>query len=114
MEPPRGGRTGGINFAFEKLASAKWRGLKTDSSSTLWLFVYISDVNDKNSAIAEMARVFSFNSDRGQSKTASMTHGWLGGRVVSLPDSGSEEHGFESQSRRCRVSLGQTVRTQCA
>jgi len=40
--------------------------------------------------------------------------GWLGGRVVSVPDSGSEEHGFESQSQRCRVSLGPTVRTQCA
>jgi len=24
--------------------------------------------------------------------------GWLGGRVVSVPDSGSKEHGFESQS----------------
>jgi len=31
--------------------------------------------------------------------------GWLGSRVVSLPDSGSEEHGFESQSRRCRVTV---------
>jgi len=31
--------------------------------------------------------------------------GWLGGRVVSVPDSGSEEHGFESQSRRCRVPV---------
>jgi len=31
--------------------------------------------------------------------------GWLGGRVVSVPDSGSEEHGFESQSRRCRVAV---------
>jgi len=30
---------------------------------------------------------------------------WLGGRVVSVPDSGSEEHGFESQSRRCRVTV---------
>jgi len=25
--------------------------------------------------------------------------------VVSVPDSGSEEHGFESQSRRCRVAV---------
>jgi len=25
--------------------------------------------------------------------------------VVSMPDSGSEEHGFESQSRRCRVAV---------
>jgi len=25
--------------------------------------------------------------------------------VVSVPDSGSEEHGFESQSRRCRVTV---------
>jgi len=25
--------------------------------------------------------------------------------VVSIPDSGSEEHGFESQSRRCRVAV---------
>jgi len=31
--------------------------------------------------------------------------GWLGGRVVSVPDSGSEEHGLESQSRRCRVTV---------
>jgi len=25
--------------------------------------------------------------------------------VVSVPDSGSEEHGFLSQSRRCRVAV---------
>jgi len=25
--------------------------------------------------------------------------------VVSVPDSGSEEHGFESQSRRCLVAV---------
>jgi len=25
--------------------------------------------------------------------------------MVSVPDSGSEEHGFESQSRRCRVAV---------
>jgi len=25
--------------------------------------------------------------------------------VVSVPDSGSEEHGFELQSRRCRVAV---------
>jgi len=25
--------------------------------------------------------------------------------VVSVPNSGSEEHGFESQSRRCRVTV---------
>jgi len=25
--------------------------------------------------------------------------------VVSVPDSGSEEHGFESQSRRCGVAV---------
>jgi len=31
--------------------------------------------------------------------------GWLGGRVVSVPDSGSEEHGFESQSRCCQVTV---------
>jgi len=31
--------------------------------------------------------------------------GWLGSRVVSVPDSGSEEHGFESQLRRCRVAV---------
>jgi len=30
--------------------------------------------------------------------------GWLGGRVVSVPDSGSEKHWFKSQSRRCRVA----------
>jgi len=28
-----------------------------------------------------------------------------GSRVASAPDSGSEEHGFESQSRRCRVAV---------
>jgi len=32
-------------------------------------------------------------------------HWWLGGRVVSVPDSGSEEHGFESQLRRFRVAV---------
>jgi len=25
--------------------------------------------------------------------------------VISVPDSASEEHGFESQSRRCRVAV---------
>jgi len=35
---------------------------------------------------------------------------WLGGPAVSVPDSGSKEHGFESQSRRCRVAvLGKLV-----
>jgi len=29
---------------------------------------------------------------------------WLGSRLVSVLDSGSEDHGFESQSRRCRVT----------
>jgi len=35
----------------------------------------------------------------------SINKSWLGGRVVSVMDSGSEEHGFESQSRRCRVTV---------
>jgi len=30
--------------------------------------------------------------------------GWLGSRVVRVLDSGSEGHGFKSQSRRCRVT----------
>jgi len=30
---------------------------------------------------------------------------WLGSRVVSVLDSGSEGHGFKSQSRRCRVTV---------
>jgi len=30
--------------------------------------------------------------------------GWLGSRVVSVLDSGAEGPGFESQSRRCRVT----------
>jgi len=40
--------------------------------------------------------------------------GWLGSRVVSVMDSGAEESGFKSQSRRCRVSLRQTVHTHRA
>jgi len=35
----------------------------------------------------------------------SILSGTTGGRVVSVPDSGSEEHGFDSQSRRCRVAV---------
>jgi len=31
--------------------------------------------------------------------------GWLGSRVVSVLDSGSEGPGFKSQSRRCRVTV---------
>jgi len=31
--------------------------------------------------------------------------GWLGSRVVSVLDSGTEGHGFKSQSRRCRVTV---------
>jgi len=31
--------------------------------------------------------------------------GWLGGRVVSVLDSGAEGPGFKSQSRRCRVRV---------
>jgi len=31
--------------------------------------------------------------------------GWLGSRVVSVLDSGSEEHGFKSHSRRCQVTV---------
>jgi len=31
--------------------------------------------------------------------------GWLGSRVVSVLDSGAEEPGFKSQSRRCRVTV---------
>jgi len=34
-----------------------------------------------------------------------------GSRVVSVLDSGAEGPGFKSQSRRCRVSLRQTVHT---
>jgi len=45
------------------------------------------------------------------------TTGWLGSRVVSVLDSGTEGPGFKSQSRRCRVTvLGKlfTVYTHCA
>jgi len=31
--------------------------------------------------------------------------GWLGSRVVSVLDSGSEGPGFKSQSRHCRVTV---------
>ena len=31
--------------------------------------------------------------------------GWLGSRVVSVLDSGAEGPGFNSQSRRCRVTV---------
>ena len=40
--------------------------------------------------------------------------GWLGSRVVSVLDSGADGLGFKSQSRRCRVSLRQTVHTHRA
>jgi len=40
--------------------------------------------------------------------------GWLGSRVVSVLDSDAEGSRFKSQSRRCRVSLRQTVHTYCA
>ena len=33
------------------------------------------------------------------------TTGWLASRVVSVLDSGAEGPGFESQSRRCRVTV---------
>ena len=33
------------------------------------------------------------------------TKGWLGSRVVIVMDSGAEEPGFKSQSRRCRVTV---------
>jgi len=39
---------------------------------------------------------------------------WLGSRVVSVLDSGAEGPGFKSRSRRCRVSLRQTVHTHRA
>jgi len=31
--------------------------------------------------------------------------GWLGGRVVSVLDSGAEGPGFKSQPRRCRLTV---------
>ena len=34
-----------------------------------------------------------------------LSQGWLGSRVVSMLDSGAEGHGFNSQSRRCRVTV---------
>ena len=37
--------------------------------------------------------------------------GWLGSRMVSVLDLGAEGPGFKSQSRRCRISLRQTVHT---
>jgi len=37
--------------------------------------------------------------------TTTTTGGWLGSRVVSVLDSGAEESGFKSQSRRCRVTV---------
>jgi len=33
------------------------------------------------------------------------TEGWLGSRVVSVLDSGTEGPGFKSQSRRCQVTV---------
>ena len=33
------------------------------------------------------------------------TNGWLGSRVVSVLDSGAEQPGFKSQSRRCWVTV---------
>jgi len=39
---------------------------------------------------------------------------WLGSRVVSVLYSGAVGPGFKSQSRRCRVSLRQTVHTHRA
>ena len=33
------------------------------------------------------------------------THGWLGSRVVSVLDSGTEGLEFKSQLRRCRVTV---------
>ena len=38
-------------------------------------------------------------------RVASVTVGWLGSRVVSALDSGTEGSGFKSQSRRCRVTV---------
>jgi len=38
----------------------------------------------------------------------------LGSRVVRVLDSGAVGPGFKSQSRRCRVSLRQTVHTHSA
>jgi len=38
-------------------------------------------------------------------KCANSTSGCLGSRVVSVLDSGAEEPGFKSQSRRCRVTV---------
>jgi len=34
-----------------------------------------------------------------------VAYGWLGSRVVSVPDSGAEWLGFKSQPRRCRVTV---------
>ena len=34
-----------------------------------------------------------------------LSQGWLGSRVVSMLDSGAEGHGFNSQPRRCRVTV---------
>jgi len=34
-----------------------------------------------------------------------MLLGWFGSGMVSVLDSGSEEHGFKLQSRRCRVTV---------
>jgi len=36
--------------------------------------------------------------------TGTGSPGWLGSRVVSVLDSGSEGPGFKSQSRRCRLT----------
>jgi len=41
-------------------------------------------------------------------------HGWLGGRVVSVLDSGAEGPGFKPQPRRCRVTvLGKLFTPMC-
>ena len=39
------------------------------------------------------------------SDTLLSTKGWLGSRVVSVLESGTEWPGFKSQSRRCRVTV---------
>jgi len=77
-------------------------------SSRPWRYCYVST----ESAVTDLTKIETLRDCRhkksikrfGVFMQANRT-GWLGSRVVSVLDSGTERRGFKSQSRRCRVTV---------
>jgi len=73
------------------------RGCINAANVGVWAALYSPQHNEVYEINALYAEMFSFH--------FSWSLGWLGSRVVSVLDSGTEGPGFKSQSQHCRVTV---------